>query len=44
MIATGRVDPKRLRTLFEQVRPDLYRYPAIDPAALDAAIDRALGS
>jgi hypothetical protein len=43
MIAGGRVDPRRLRRLFEQVEPDLYRYPAIDPAAFKAAVDRALG-
>jgi hypothetical protein len=32
MIQSGLVDPHRLRELYEVVEPELYRYPAIDPA------------
>jgi hypothetical protein len=34
MIASGLVDPALLVALYEQVEPEMYRYPAIDPAAL----------
>jgi hypothetical protein len=30
----GLVEPRRLAALFEQIEPDLYRYPAIDAATL----------
>ena len=42
MIAGGLVDPQRLRELFAAVEPDLYRYPAIDPAAFARKVDDAL--
>jgi hypothetical protein len=31
MMEHGRVEPGRLRMLFEAIRPELFRYPAIDP-------------
>ena len=42
MIAGGLVDPERLRALFAAIEPDLFRYPAIDPAAFADKVDRAL--
>jgi hypothetical protein len=40
MVRDGLVDPKRLRVLFEEVASSLYRYPAIDPPTLRAAVER----
>jgi Nucleotidyltransferase of unknown function (DUF6036) len=44
MIARGLVLPARLRELYHAIEPELYRYPAIDPAAfrdkLDAAVQK----
>jgi hypothetical protein len=40
MIRDGLVDPKRLLSLFEEVEPELYRYPAIDPPTLRRALER----
>jgi hypothetical protein len=36
------VDPRRLRALFEEIEPSLFRYPAIDPGSFRAKLDRAL--
>jgi hypothetical protein len=33
MMASGLVEAIRLRELYEAIEPELYRYPAIDPAA-----------
>jgi hypothetical protein len=44
MIASGLVEPSRLRELYERVEPELYRYPAIDPAAFRQKLDAVLGS
>jgi hypothetical protein len=38
MIRQRLVDPKRLAELFNEVEDSLYRYPAIDPNALRAAV------
>ncbi len=43
MLAEGRVSPALLRDLFERVRPDLIRYPAVDEEALAMKLERALG-
>ena len=40
MIRDGLVDPKRLEELFLEVEASLYRYPAIDPKTLRAAVTR----
>ena len=40
MVRDGLVDPRRLVELFEEVEDSLYRYPAIDPKALWAAVER----
>jgi hypothetical protein len=42
MIAQGLVEPGRLRELYQDVEPQLYRYPAIDPAALRRKLDAVL--
>lgn len=38
MIESGLVVPARLRALFEAIEPELYRYPAIDPASFRNAV------
>jgi hypothetical protein len=42
MLASRLVEPERLRELYEQVEPQLYRYPAIDPAAFRRKLAVAL--
>jgi hypothetical protein len=44
MIESGLVQPARLRELYETIEPELYRYPAIDPAAFRRKVEAALGS
>jgi len=39
MVVRGLVEPVRLRTLFEAIETDLYRFPAIDPASLRSIVD-----
>jgi hypothetical protein len=42
MMREGRIQPLRLRELFETIAGELYRYPAIDPSAFRRALDEAL--
>jgi hypothetical protein len=42
MIARGLVEPGRARLLFDQIEPELYRFPAIDPASFRARVEREL--
>lgn len=42
MIESGLVVPARLRELYETIEPELYRYPAIDPAAFRRKVEAAL--
>jgi hypothetical protein len=42
MLSSGLVEPKRLLSLFEQIEPELYRYPAIDAATFRRAVLSAL--
>ena len=42
MLRDGLVEPQRLLALFEQIEPELYRYPAIDPARFRGAVLSAL--
>jgi hypothetical protein len=35
-------DPKKLKELFEAIRPNLVRYPAVDEIALSAKVERFL--
>lgn len=37
----GLVDARRLRELFAQIEPELYRFPAIDPPTFRAAVEGA---
>jgi hypothetical protein len=39
MIERGLVDRSRLREHFDAIEPDLYRFPAIDPASFRAAVE-----
>lgn len=38
MLSRGLVEPKQLLSLFQQIEPELYRYPAIDPATFRRAV------
>ncbi len=38
MLASGRVEPQRLLDLFEQIEPQLYRYPSVDAASFRRAV------
>lgn len=42
MLRRGIVEPARLRELFERIRPDLIRYPAIDAASFARRVEEAL--
>lgn len=42
MIGRGLVDRSELRRRFEQIEPQLYRFPAIDPEAFRRALEEAL--
>lgn len=42
MAARGLIEPTRLAACFEQIAPDLYRYPAIDHATFRSAVERAV--
>lgn len=42
MLARGLVNGPELQEYFEAIAPDLYRFPAIDPASFRAALDEAL--
>ena len=44
MVIDGLVDPVELPRLFDRIEPNLYRYPAIDPATFRAALDSFLSS
>jgi hypothetical protein len=39
MLREARVEPSRLRELFDAIAGELYRYPAIDPAAFRRALN-----
>jgi hypothetical protein len=44
MVQSGDVDPGRLHELFEAIKPQLFRFPAVGPAALGAAVAALKGS
>ncbi|MGH2953746.1 MAG: DUF6036 family nucleotidyltransferase [Solirubrobacterales bacterium] len=44
MIARGLVEPDTVREHFRRIEPELYRFPAIDPAGFAGAVGCALGS
>ena len=41
MMERGLVEPARLREMFDEIRPRLYRFPAIDERRFVAAVERA---
>lgn len=43
MITRGLVEREELRSRFEQIEPELFRSPAIDPAAFRRALESVLG-
>jgi hypothetical protein len=42
MRKSGLIEPERLAELYEAIEPELYRYPAIDPAAFRRKLEDAL--
>lgn len=42
MLANGLVEPAIIRELFAAIEPDLFRFPAVDPAAFREKLDAAL--
>ena len=43
MVRSGHVDPATLLSLFEEIEPVLFRFPAVDPPALRAAVESLAG-
>jgi hypothetical protein len=41
LVDSGLVDPQRVLEYFERIEPELYRYPAIDPASFRRAVEEA---
>ena len=39
MVDSGQVEPARLLQLFEEIEPELFRFPAIDPIRLRGAVE-----
>lgn len=42
LVASGLVVPRQLRAYFEEIAPQLYRFPPIDPPAFRARLERTL--
>ena len=42
MVHAGMIEPSRALALFETIEPLLFRYPAIDPGAFRARVERVL--
>jgi hypothetical protein len=42
MLESGLVEPLRLREFYDAIEPELYRYPAVDPAAFRKKVAAAL--
>lgn len=43
MVSSGQIDPEMLCELFERVEPELFRFPAVNPAELRRTVE-SLGS
>jgi len=41
LLDRGLVDPSQLQEMFDEIRPELYRFPAIDARRFAAAVERA---
>lgn len=39
MVRAGQVDPVRLLELYEAIEPELFKFPAVDPAQLRSAVE-----
>ena len=39
LLARGLVDPAELRAAFDEIEPQLYRFPAIDPADFRRSVE-----
>jgi hypothetical protein len=39
MVSSGQVEPEQLLELYEGVEPELFRFPAVDPPSLRAAVE-----
>jgi hypothetical protein len=39
MVSSGRIEPEQLQQLFQGIESELYRFPAVDPAGLRAAVE-----
>jgi uncharacterized nucleotidyltransferase DUF6036 len=44
MISRGLVDPATARAQFESIEPQLYRFPAIDPASFRQSVEALFGA
>jgi hypothetical protein len=44
MVRSGQVEPTKLRELFAAVEPELFRFPAVDPNGLRAAVESLAAS
>jgi hypothetical protein len=42
-LESGLVDPPRLLAFLDEIEPELYRFPAVDPATFRRAVERAVG-
>lgn len=42
MMSRALVEPQLLLCLFEQIEPQLYRYPAIDPRSFRHAVEQVV--
>jgi len=42
MVRSGQVEPKALLELFEAIEPELFRFPAVDPATLRKSVTSLL--
>lgn len=40
LIASGLVDPADARTQFDSIEPELYRFPAVDPASFRRSVEK----
>jgi hypothetical protein len=44
MLSRSLVEPARLRTLFAEIEPELYRFPAVDPLSFRGRVEAAVGA
>ena len=43
MVKAGLVVPARARSYFEEIEPELYRYPALDPPSFRKRVEETFG-